>query len=697
MHELRLDLRAPLVARLATSAAQPLPATEPAGWGVGDDEGPAFGFGAELEDEDLDDLDDDLDEDMGIDFRIPIGRRAISRVRRERQVYDDPKERREAAQFHREMMRKFREAVRQRARERGISREAAQEQLFAEMRAAATAAPAKPPGIEGDGLSEADQLAYGVDGDGFYEVGAYPLAFRMAEAYGAPIVKQIAAWFAQRVQAIRQRKAYVKAEAKRRGVHPRTIRRELRKQRRAARRERRSQRLQRPGAPAPTSPPPSPATQPASPTTAGAFRPPGEAMGIFRRRRPRGWRRERRRGRRAERRGRRGGARSWVVQTPRGLARCTLIRGDDGGVYAVDENGSYVQVVGMDDDVADEFEGAYDDDGYEGDDDGYEGDDVMDAEDIVGDDEDADDDILGGVEQDIAMADQAELSGQDEIMGASAVRLKRKIDRINARIDKVEDKPLRQPFIRLKERKRKKRISRLRRKRARLQEKLDGLERKSTAAAAAIAGVAMGIGAATALGVPIASRQGQIERGQVDTRLYDPAYAHQVRVQQANTGARATYTAPPGSGRLAELPMFAVGSTNPRNALTVPAALITPATRLTTEDLPYVLVKLLGFFASTSGTAADNNAIGLVQNLQIRGGTNLFLHENPQAADSYNTTHDRMTGLRDYPNIRSPNTGSVSVLASGDLDDVVVITTSLIVDVLEDDTYGPGLATPTGG
>lgn len=392
-----------------------------------------------------------------------------------------------------------------------------------------------------------------------------------------------------------------------------------------------------------------------------------------------------------------------VVRRP----RCVIVRRirGDGSEYlgAVDEHGNEAELVGVEEDAADfvgddviDAEEVEDMGRHYDDDDDYEGDD----EDLMGqaldlmDGDDEDEDILGQVEDAINELTGV-MYGDEHTYGDAESRLETKIDRIQSRIDRVESKPApRQPFRRLKERKRQKRLKKLNRKRDRAAKKLADIRSQRAKASQAIAAAAAAGGVGTGAGVmgtALATRQGQ-GRAIAPSALVGPQNAHALRMAQAQAGLIGQFVAPPGSGRLNRIPMYTSGGTdtNPRQALTVPAAGITGPTTLTTEDIPFALIRLVGFVASIAGTASDNNAIGLVQNLRIKGGTNLFMHDGNAPAAMYDTADDKLRGLRAYPEVRSPNQAFVDVRASGDLDDVVILTAAIVADVLADDTYGAG-------
>lgn len=529
----------------------------------------------------------------------------------------------------------------------------------------------------------------GYSADDHFELGIVPLLALIPA--GAKLV-------AARIRAAQARTQAIRAAAKQHGVPAWRVREELRKMRKSARAA---------GRPWPPRPPPvTTQSAPTSHASTASTRNPPRFLPFTRRPRavagvmmPRGRRLQRRYDRLMRRAGRRG-----VQLGPRHPGggpspRCVLLRGDDGMTYAVDEFGNAALVTQADEDLYgadgyDDMGDDYDDMGDDYDDMGADYDDDMGADE----DESEDDEIMGQAEE---AADElaSVVAAPQEVYGAAEDRLQRRIDRIARHIERIQDKPLRAPFRRAKAKRRKRRMSRLRDRRKRLIAKLRRITGQRRQEIAAVAGVAAGVGAASGLGMALWSRQGQQERVQQGSQLYDPRFANQVRVNQHRAGLQGNYVAPPGSGRLNRVPMFASGSEdNPRNALTVPVAGITAGLELVTEDLPYVLVKLVGFKAALFGTAAENNAIGLVEDLKIKGGTNLFLHEGPANAAEYAAANDdELVGLRSYPNIRSPNQAFVTVKAAGDLDDVVVITASVVVDILEDDTYGAGFAGPYAG
>lgn len=330
--------------------------------------------------------------------------------------------------------------------------------------------------------------------------------------------------------------------------------------------------------------------------------------------------------------------------------------------------------------------------------------------DELGDDDDDDDDELGaddlGAEVDEAIG-YAMSTGDDQALGNAESRLERRISAIDDAIARLRDRSasVRNPFAARKRAKIKKQIDKKQRAKRKLTLKLRQLQGAQSqvraaargtpvggqsAAAAAGAGAAGAALAAMGLGgPPVWNTRAALTAP--TAQIANPAVLAQMRRLQAADGLRFSANAPPGSGRLTNIPFYAdVDVGNPRNALTVPAGGLSAATTLRTKNLPYATCVLTGFGTTLYGTDAANNAVGLVRNLQVEGGTNLFLANNWLEASNF-ADRQALQGLRSYPQLQTTNNGQVEVAAAGDTDDVVVISCSLIVDVISDDTYGLGV------
>jgi hypothetical protein len=161
-------------------------------------------------------------------------------------------------------------------------------------------------------------------------------------------------------------------------------------------------------------------------------------------------------------------------------------------------------------------------------------------------------------------------------------------------------------------------------------------------------------------------------------------------------GQRYTSQAPPGSGRLVPVPFVAAGAVNPGQNLTGGAAglvgAVTPA--LVTTAINWAIVRIVA--ATTQTFISGNGAAGVMQDLRIGGSPNLFLVEDWVIMEEYDIDRDSNPGLRAYPVLRSPNTGLITVgCRSGTgAADVIVASVSLIVEVLRDDAFGPGIPGP---
>lgn len=328
------------------------------------------------------------------------------------------------------------------------------------------------------------------------------------------------------------------------------------------------------------------------------------------------------------------------------------------------------------------------------------------------DDGDDDDDEIGadelGAEIDDAIG-YAEATGDDQVLGGADDKLERKMSRLQDQIATLREKSanVRQPFAQLKRKKIAKKIAAKQRALSKLrskQSRLRGAQRRVNAAAAGLVPAATSAGAGAAMaalaqqgigGPPVLGTRTFMNRP--TQQLLDPRAMAAMRRQLAAEGLRFGATAPPGSGRITNVPFYQdPDDGNPRNSLTVPVAGITAATQLQTRNLPYATCTVIGFKTSLYGTDSANSAVGLVRNLQTGGGTNLFLAQGWLNASDFSDPQ-ALQGLRANPQLQTTNYALVDVAAAGDTDDVVTMTCSLVVDVIADDTYGAGLPGPYAG
>lgn len=159
-------------------------------------------------------------------------------------------------------------------------------------------------------------------------------------------------------------------------------------------------------------------------------------------------------------------------------------------------------------------------------------------------------------------------------------------------------------------------------------------------------------------------------------------------------GQRYTSQAPPGSGRLVPVPFVVAAGVNPgHNLLTGAAGVIGAQTAVVTTAINWAIVRIVACTTQTFVTATGG--AGLMQDLRIGGSPNLFLVEDWVIMEEYDIDRDSNPGLRAYPVLRSPNTGLLTLAARGGTGvTTIVVAASLIVEVLRDDAFGPGIPGP---
>ncbi len=103
---------------------------------------------------------------------------------------------------------------------------------------------------------------------------------------------------------------------------------------------------------------------------------------------------------------------------------------------------------------------------------------------------------------------------------------------------------------------------------------------------------------------------------------------------------------------------------------------------------------MLRIVALTTQTSTGTvGVVGVMQDLKIGGGPNLFLPEDWVLMDDYDTDKEQFAGLRAYPVLRSPNTAQVTCNAIGPAAGgaILFFALTLVTEVLRDDSFGPGL------
>jgi hypothetical protein len=173
---------------------------------------------------------------------------------------------------------------------------------------------------------------------------------------------------------------------------------------------------------------------------------------------------------------------------------------------------------------------------------------------------------------------------------------------------------------------------------------------------------------------------------------FTPEVIRQHNVEGAAQGSRATFLAPPGSGRLVTIPFVVSGATTPVQAITGGSAAIGSSTNLVTQAVNWAILKIVAFTCQSA--AGTTGSFAVVQDLKIGGSPNLFLTEDWILADEFDVDREAYAGLRAYPYLVSPNTASLTVAAYAPAAQTVYLASSLVCDVIRDDAFGPGLPGP---
>lgn len=176
---------------------------------------------------------------------------------------------------------------------------------------------------------------------------------------------------------------------------------------------------------------------------------------------------------------------------------------------------------------------------------------------------------------------------------------------------------------------------------------------------------------------------------------FGPQVIQQHNVDQANQGLRWSVNTPPPSGNLTSIPFVTSGATNPVINLTAGAAGVIGATsNLVTEAVSWAILRITAL--TTQTLAAATGSTPVVQDLKVGGSANLLLSENWMDATQFDVDRDGFMGLRSNPMLRSPNVAQISVAARGGTAgaETVVAAFDLVVDVIRDDVFGPGLPGP---
>jgi len=119
---------------------------------------------------------------------------------------------------------------------------------------------------------------------------------------------------------------------------------------------------------------------------------------------------------------------------------------------------------------------------------------------------------------------------------------------------------------------------------------------------------------------------------------------------------------------------------------------------LKTPQISWAKLRVVGFQVTqkTFSSQISSAPMLLCSELKIGGSTNLFTHETSSNASMYDDNLNNYAGLRDYPDLISPNQAevtfsAVSPTATGDR---ITFSAFLICDVLDDADYGKHLVGP---
>ena len=206
-----------------------------------------------------------------------------------------------------------------------------------------------------------------------------------------------------------------------------------------------------------------------------------------------------------------------------------------------------------------------------------------------------------------------------------------------------------------------------------------GARKGAALAAGSIPGLAGGLASSGIRGMDVVEHE------------FTPEVIRQHNLDGAAQGLRQTSVAPPGSGRLINIAFTASGSVIPVINVTAGNGALSATTQsLVTTSVNWAILRIVGLV--TQYTVSGNQAFGLMQDFKIGGSPNLFLYESWVAMDDYDTDKEQFAGLRAYPVLIAPNTASIDVNAYGvGGTPSVVMTLSVVTEVLRDDAFGPGL------
>lgn len=217
---------------------------------------------------------------------------------------------------------------------------------------------------------------------------------------------------------------------------------------------------------------------------------------------------------------------------------------------------------------------------------------------------------------------------------------------------------------------------------ARLMAKRDEFIAKTSArkgaalAAASIPGIAGGLASSGIRGMDVVEHE------------FTPEVIRQHNLEGAAQGLRQMSVAPPGSGRLVRIPFVTAAAVVPVHTLTG-ATGIGVAVNTVTRSVNWAVLRIVGL--TTDQNPAANGVIGVMQDFRIGGSPNLFLNEDNVLMSDYDSDNEQFSGLRAYPVLISPNTAFVDIATFAPAAQQNFVVVNLVVEVLRDDAFGPGL------
>lgn len=161
----------------------------------------------------------------------------------------------------------------------------------------------------------------------------------------------------------------------------------------------------------------------------------------------------------------------------------------------------------------------------------------------------------------------------------------------------------------------------------------------------------------------------------------------------------------PMPGNLQRVPMRPAATDVP-NTTTNPMVYLSstyPSIAVQTNSLPYVSCKVVGFEIGKPSQSVETDVV-TVEDLKVKGGFTLFPQEDEVPAINYfrreGGVHS-MAGLRCYPKLSETNQATLTIegwsgtLGTSSMAGVARIPgVNVILDVTQDDNFGPGIVSP---